>query len=479
MESPSGYKKNGNRKGSHELIPSSALLFNSQLNPVEIVNLISKQQYMQKVQFLSYLFFTCLLIAYSFFATAAAENVGSQQYHNKVYVDNIKTVQLHVKGLELSYPVIELGSREELIFSFDDLDGDVKNYQYTIIHCNADWTRSSLFPSDYMDGFYENPLDNYQLSFNTFVSYTHYSLTIPGYDLGLKLPGNYIVKVFEDFDQDNVVLTKRFMIAESRVQIQAHVHRPRLTRFHQTGQQISINIHHPELQVANPHSELLVTVMKNGRHDNILKDIKPTYIRSSEIVYEHDNQMVFNAGNEYRNFDTKSLRYQTEFIRNVEFSEGFYHIELQPARSRGYARYFSHHDINGRFLIRNEEGRDPSTDADYVMVYFTLPWDVPYDNGDVYVLGALSDWNFYNRNRMTYNYESKAYELSMLLKQGYYNYQFVFLEDSASEADATPFEGSFFETENDYFIMVYHRLPGSRFDRLVGTQQINSRRQTR
>lgn len=430
---------------------------------------------MQKVQLSSCLFTTFLLIASLAFTAAAATAVTSQQYHDKVYVDNIKTVQLHVKGLELSYPVIELGSREELIFSFDDIDGDVKNYQYTIIHCNADWTRSSLFPSDYIDGFYENPLDNYQLSFNTFVSYTHYSLTIPGYDLRLKLPGNYIVKVYDDFDQENIILTRRFMVAESRVLIQANVHQPRLTRYQQTGQQISINIQHPDLQVNDPHSELFVTVIKNGRQDNTLTDIKPMYIRSREVVYDHDDRMVFKAGNEFRNFDTKSLRYQTEFIRNIDFDGGLYHVELQTSESREYARYFSHHDINGRFLIRNEEGRDPSTDADYVMVYFTLPWDVPYDNGNVYVLGAFSDWNFYDWNRMTYNFNSKAYEISMLLKQGYYNYKFVFLEDGISVADATPFEGSFFETGNDYFIMVYHRPPGSRFDRLVGTMKISSR----
>jgi hypothetical protein len=199
------------------------------------------------------------------------------------------------------------------------------------------------------------------------------------------------------------------------------------------------------------------------------------FIRAREIVYEHEEKLVFPSGNEFRNFDTKSLRYQTEFIRNIEFSGGINHVELQTSHSRQYSRYFSHHDINGRYLVRNEEGRNHSIDADYVMVWFTLPWDVPFDNGNVYVLGELSDWNFYHWNTMEYNYDARAYELGILLKQGYYNYQFAFLEDGASEADATLFEGSFFETENDYFIKVYHRPPGSRFDKLVGTLRVNSR----
>ncbi len=430
---------------------------------------------MAKVQHFFCLLYIILFAVAPTINRASAQPGGAAYYRDMTYDENIKTVQLYVKGWELSYPILELGSNEELIFSFDDLDGDVKNYQYTIIHCNADWTRSTLFQSDYLDGFYENPLDNYRLSFNTFVPYTHYSLTIPGYDLNIKLPGNYVLKVYEDFDQEKVVLTRRFMVSEPGVVIHAQVHQPRHAAYHKISHQVSFNVIHPELQVRDPHSELYVRVMQNGRKDKSLSDIKPMYIRSREVVYEDDEKLVFQAGNEFRNFDTKNIRYQTEFIRNIDFADGLYHVELHPSRSREYTRYFSHHDINGKFLIRNEEGRNPSVDADYVMVYFTLPWDVPFDNGDVYVIGELSDWNFHENNQMTYNHSRKAYELTMLLKQGYYNYQFAFLEEGASVANTSIFEGDFRETENDYLIMVYHRAPGSRFDRLVGTKRINSR----
>ncbi len=430
---------------------------------------------MQNVRALPGVFHLFAAVILSAFPPAYGNSYTSLIYEDYVYRDNIKTVRMHAKGWEMSYPVIELGSDDALVFSFDDLDADVKNYQYRIIHCNADWTRSSLFPSDYMDGFYENQIDNYRFSFNTFVPYTHYSLTIPNFDVSPKLPGNYILKVYEDFDMENVVLTRRFMISDPVVHIHARVHRPQLTQHYHTGQQLTFNILHPEINITDPHSELFVTVMQNGRTDNSLIGITPMFIRAREIVYEHEEKLVFPAGNEFRNFDTKSLRYQTEFIRNIEFSGGINHVELQTSHSRHYSRYFSHHDINGRYLIRNEEGRDPSIDADYVMVWFTLPWDVPFDNGNVYLLGELSDWNFYHWNMMEYNHDTRAYELGMLLKQGYYNYQFAFLEDGASTADLTFFEGNFFETENDYFIKVYHRPPGSRFDRLVGTLRVNSR----
>jgi hypothetical protein len=404
----------------------------------------------------------------------AVQPSGQVIYEDYVFTDNIKTVQMHAQGREMSYPVIELGGREILVFSFDDLDGDVKNYQYTIVHCNADWTPSLLFPSDYIDGFYENPLSNYRLSFNTFVPYTHYSITLPNNDVSPKLSGNYIIKIFEDYDQEKIVLTRRFMVSESRVSIRARIHRPHLAIHYNTGQQVSFTLHYPDLPVYDPHSEFFVSVMQNGRKDNVIAGLNPRHIRAGETVYENEEKMVFPAGNEFRNFDTKSLRYQTEFIRSIDFRNGLNHVTLHPSRSRQYGRYFSHHDINGRYLIRNEEGRNPSVDADYVLVHFTLPWDVPFDNGNVYVIGALSDWNFYHYNSMAYSYDNKAYELSLLLKQGYYNYQFVFLEDGAPAGDATYFEGNFFETENDYLIKVYHRPPGSRYDRLAGIRQVNS-----
>jgi hypothetical protein len=430
---------------------------------------------MQKVQTPVIVFCLVLLCSVLCPGKAGARTRGAEYFEDRTFSHNIKTVQFHVRGWEMSYPVIELGSNEELAFSFDDMDGDIKNYQYTVIHCNADWTRSTLLPSDYIEGFPENPLDNHRLSFNTFVSYTHYSLIIPDFDLVIRLPGNYALVVYDSFDRKNVVLTRRFMVSESSVMIRAHIHQPRNVALHRTSQQVSFSIVHPDITIRDPHSELHVSVMQNGRTDKAITDLKPLYIRNMEVVYEDDERLVFQGGNEFRNFDTKNLRYQTEFIRRIDFSGGMYHVELHPSRSREYARYFSHQDINGRYLVRNEQGRNPSVDADYVMVYFTLPWKEPFDNGNVYVIGALSDWQFYGMNQMTYNLSSRSYELTMLLKQGYYNYHYAFLQEGQETGDAAIFEGTFFETENEYLIAVYHRPPGSRFDRLVGTLQLNSR----
>ena len=67
----------------------------------------------------------------------------------------------------------------------------------------------------------------------------------------------------------------------------------------------------------------------------------------------------------------------------------------------------------------------------------------------------------------TYNPATRAYEKSLLLKQGAYNYRYV-LQRPGRAADAAPIEGNFYETRNEYQIRIYHRPQGARYDRLVG-----------
>ncbi len=397
-------------------------------------------------------------------------------YEDRIFNENIRTVLLHRKGYELSYPIIKINSGDELLLRFDDLEGDVKNYTYTVIHCNADWTPSRLSPSDYIEGFYENQIRNYRFSFNTFIPYTHYSLTLPNEDIRFRLSGNYILKVYEDFDRSKVAFTRRFFVNESRVHINAIARQPIIPEYRRSGHQIDFTVSHRDYNIRDPYSEVNVIITQNNRWDNAVKELKPDFIKNYELVYEDGEKNYFPGGNEFRTFDIQSLRFHTEFVRDIVFRHDGYHVKLFPGKPRDRRHEYHHDEINGRFLVRTRDEPNDNTDSEYVMVYFSLPWDAPLDNGDVYVAGDLASWNFYPWNRMEYNYETKSYELSMLLKQGYYNYQYLFLPEGEQEADGSMFEGNFFETENDYIIYVYHRLPGSRYDRLIGVQVTNSMR---
>ncbi len=116
----------------------------------------------------------------------------------------IKTVQCYPVGKPFAEPVIELGSGQQLIFSFDDLSQEQNSYTYKIVHCDPDWNPSGLSPFNYLSGFFSNPLEDYEYSYNTQVEYTHFSLLIPNDEIGIKISGNYILQVFNEIGRAHV-----------------------------------------------------------------------------------------------------------------------------------------------------------------------------------------------------------------------------------------------------------------------------------
>jgi len=174
------------------------------------------------------------------------------------------------------------------------------------------------------------------------------------------------------------------------------------------------------------------------------------------------------------NSGTLTLKALNQNVRRIDFLPPQYHVFLSPSESREFKPYFYWQDFNGKYFIASQEGRDPATDADYVNVYFTLQSEEMAAGGDIYVSGALSNWNFGKENRMLYNSDRRQYECTMLLKQGWYNYEYVFLRDGLSSDVSSKYEGSHYETENDYTAIVYYRNPRERYDRILGTGTINT-----
>ncbi len=393
---------------------------------------------------------------------------------NHIFSRSIKTVQLHKEGWEITYPILKLNSTEKLILSFDDLRDDIGNYYYTFIHCNADWNSSDLMETDYLEGFPENQLSDFRYSFNTTVKYIHYQLTFPNEDIKFRISGNYILLVYNNYNKSEPILTRRFMVTENLVNVIARLKRPTVARHWESGQEISISVNYSMYEIVNPFNELKVVVTQNGRWDNAVEFTKPSFMRSREIIYDFDRKNIFFGGSEYRYFDVKSLRYQTEYVQFIDFRESMHHVALFPSRPRTNTAYFYEQDVNGKFYIKRQEGGNSDVESDYMRVYFTLKTGFPESSGEVYVFGALSDWTCNENNHMIFNYETLSYETSLLLKQGYYNYEYVICKKGSFYANNIVFEGSHYETENDYLVFVYHMTPGSRYDRLVGSVMVNS-----
>ncbi|MFM7054447.1 MAG: DUF5103 domain-containing protein [Bacteroidota bacterium] len=397
-----------------------------------------------------------------------------RRYEDFVYVENIKSVVFEQAGLRLSEPILQIGSDEMLLLKFDDLYADNKYYSYTLIHCNADWTPSNLLQSDYLQGFTEDRITDYKSSFNTIQSFTHYQLLIPGREVRPILSGNYLVKVYPEGEPDKPVITRRMMVVEPRTVIDAHVHQATTVQDRDSKQEVDFTISYQGLQVSNPFDDIKVVVKQNGRWDNAVTDLKPLFLKDNLLDYSYDGENSFNGGNEFRTFDTRTLRILTQNVKEILKGNDGFTIVLMPAESRSFKRYSVENDINGRFLIRNQDGRDDDLEGEYLRVKFTLKHDILTD-GNYYVFGSLSDWRCGPANKMNYNYDEGSYEALLYLKQGYYDYVFGFLKDGAQFCDETIAEGSHYETVNEYTILVYHRATGTRADKLVGVKKVISR----
>ncbi len=406
-----------------------------------------------------------------------AENFARNTDH--IYKDYIKTLQLHKRGDEQSYPVIRLNSDEKLLLSFDDLQADNKDFIYTLIHCDAYWNKSEIQPYEYLEGYQTDFIENYETSLGTDLPYTHYKLTFPTEYLNVSKSGNYIIKVYtEDKGEENIMLTARFMVVDPKVKLTAKV-KKKFTEEDQPGynQAVDFTIHANNFNIIDPSINLKIVLMQNRRWDNTIPDLKPTSNRGTIIEYLHLEGNDFISGNECRHFDIKDLRNRSEFVKSIESTPQGYHIILHPDKNKKFKQYVTKKDLNGRYLIRSRLDRIPETESEYVDVHFFLPYNYPLGIGDIYIIGQLTNWQLTPKGKMNYNFSRKGYEKTMLLKQGYYDYLYAFRDSKSMHGDVTIIEGNHFETENEYAIFVYYRQPGTHYDQLISFKTLSSIKQ--
>lgn len=394
---------------------------------------------------------------------------------NKVYSPNIKTILLHPVGNETAFPAIRLNSGDRLILRFDDMDEGVKNYQYTFVHCNADWTPSRLSKNEYLDGMTDNFIQNYEFSFNTFFPYTHFFVSFPNQNVRFKISGNYLLIVYEN-SINNPVLTRRFIVFEEVANVGIDIRRPTDVRFNNTHQEVDVFLNHPGYVIPDPYMDLNLTILQNQRWDNAITTLKPMFVQQGRIIYNYDNgENLFQGGNEFRVFDMKNLQVLGIGMMKTELDQNNWNVYLFRESPRRAERYVFWQDINGQYVIRRQNASNPHAEGDYAWVDFQLMVPSPFADGDIFVWGQLSDWQLLPDFRMNYDYEKRAYTARILLKQGYYNYLYAMQTDEGL-ADVMPVEGSYWETENEYTAIFYHREIGIRYDRVIGFARLASRR---
>ena len=383
----------------------------------------------------------------------------------------LHTLQVVVNDDPLLPPIMNLGGGNHLEIGFDEFSHEYHRYIYKVEHCNADWSPSTeIFESDYMNGFNGEPIEDYEKSFNTTVLYTHYSLRIPNENISLKLSGNYKLTVYNDEGDEPVpVLTACFSLVEPGVGIGATVSTNTDIDFNKSHQQVDFSVNYGLVKVIDPHRELKTVVMQNRRWDNCVVNPKPNIQAANKIEFTHNRQLIFPAGNEYHKFEILDVHIPTLNVDRMEWFDPYYHATLYPNQTA--RNYLYDEDQNGAFIIRNDD-EDVATTCDYVFTHFTLK-SPQLPGGEVYLNGEWTYNRFIPEYRMTYNRETQAYEATALLKQGYYNYNYLFVPDGETQGNSGRTDGNFYETENEYIILVYHRPNGGRYDKLVGYRRMN------
>lgn len=379
---------------------------------------------------------------------------------------HIKSIQL--KPLQQNNFSIIVPMTSTLELSFDDLEGDQKDYYYKIEHMNHDWTPSSLLANQYIEGFQSQIIFNVENSFNTFQNYTHYSVKFPNQNTRITQSGNYLLSVLDR--DDEVIFTRRFTLYESVAVVGVNVTRSRTTNSLNQEQTVNFVVNHPTIRLNMPNQEIHVAILQNQNWKTAITDVQPQFFKPGQLIYRYMNKLNFDGGNEYLFFDNKIIRNASVNVARTVRKEVF-HNYLYPYKNLAVKNYTFKPDINGQFMIRTLEGSDPKVEADYARMHFTLQVDEEFSNKDVYVYGAFNNFSLLEENQMTFDPVSQSYQANFLLKQGFYNYTYV-TQDGEGKISQSEIRGDFSKTENEYTVIVYYKPLGGLFDRVIGVGSI-------
>jgi NADH:ubiquinone oxidoreductase subunit len=408
-----------------------------------------------------------------FFPFSKLQLQAQQVYYDRVNEENIQSVRLFLNTGEfeaqMHSPVMDLNGSRSIMLTFDDLAYDPDMYSAKIIHCNVDWTPSDLKEAEYLNVYNEFNVLDYERSIDTRIPYIHYKFSIPR----VTKTGNYIVKVYRGRDQDQVILTRRFMVFQNTIGLAAQMVPPSQTDLRRKVQQINVNINYKSRELFDPRSNLKVIIRQNQRWDNLKVLTKPTMIREDIKMIEYnlfDGSNAFWAGNEFRFVDLRFVRARGINVSAIRMEKDVVYAEAGLDKVRPpHAVYSQYLDLNGQYAVMNMERRNYELESEYMVMTFYL--DAEEVSEQPYLIGSLSAWGFSPDAKMTFNKNTKRYETTLILKQGWYDYQYAYKGEEGW--DTIPLEGSFFETENEYEVFVYYRDMGSRYDELISYFNLN------
>jgi hypothetical protein len=375
----------------------------------------------------------------------------------------IKTVSFVQNG-QNAIPIFQLGDRFEL--QFDDLHGNEEDYFYEITHYDYDWKPSDLSKNEYLKGVDNQRIMDYLNSYNALQIYCHYKISFPNTFCSLKVSGNYVITIFND-DRE-VVFSRKFIIFEQLVAVPMQVKTARDVKDLKQKQNLDFAIRSKDMIFQNPLKNIKVLLMQNGDLNNAITNIKPMYTIGNDLIYKYDKETQFWGGNEYLFFENKNIRAANNSISRIDSSGGLYNCYLFTNGPRANQPYTFWPDVNGNFLVNSLTAENFEIESDYAWIYFSLSAPAFYENKDIYVVGMFNNWALSDENKLEYNTKKGVYEKALMIKQGFTNYRYIVADKNGVIDEENAIDGNFYQTENNYFALVYYRENNQRYDRVIG-----------
>lgn len=383
---------------------------------------------------------------------------------------NIKSVQFRGDTFLGELPTIKLGTPLQL--SFDDIIGDELDYYYKITHYDADWTPSKLARAEFMTGMDDVRILDIENSVATLQLYSNYQLTIPNqFTKGLTKTGNYLISIYDE--NGKFVFSRKFMIYNPLFAVGVQIKRSRDLTYVNTKQVVRFFVDGGDQLIINPKQNVKVVILQNNNLKTAITGIEPQFTIGNKLEYRYDQETAFWGGNEFFNFENKDIRGATAAIQYTEL-KNTYHNYLYTNIARYDTPYTFNPDINGNFVITTIQGRTPRTEAEYAWIHFSLDHPKVEEGKEIHVYGNFNNYVINESTQLVYNPKKYSYELPMLLKQGFYNYKYVLVDKDGTINREKAISGNYWQTENDYQVLVYYRRPGGRFDELLGVGSSNS-----
>ncbi len=399
-------------------------------------------------------------------ASAVAQNVDTRPH---VFDSNVRSLKVCLASNMYIPPVLMMNSDDRLLVNFDYLDYDPHYLRYSVTHCNADWQPSQLVESEYVNGFNYADIEDFEPSEATYVHYYNYQFTLPNSDMQLLVSGNYLLSVYEQDDPDEILFQTRFSVCEGGVGVFPQVTSRTDVEYNNRLQQVSFDVRYKPNQIKDPYSEFICEVSQTSRSDNAVVVTRPTMVGVDHVTYEHNRDLIFPAGNEFRRFETVAAHNVNMGVQAIRYYEPMYHAILMVDEPRAELQYLYDKTQYGRFTIRNAEAYgENALQADYMITHFTLNTNGKLNGGNVWLYGEFLNGYPGNQAMMSYDASSGCYTADIPLKQGAYNYMYLWVPDGTSVGQTSRIEGDHYETVNEYLVKVYDRPIGERYDHLVG-----------